>query len=665
MAGAVTYQGLVGADDAMLASIPDREAPLPAIRQGAHGVRSEEPGRCSPSDDLVLRSVPRPLPIYWQAYPHSFAMSPPQSCAIRADPLISSGSLAVPTSLDGTAKWRQVSPSPSPITGATWYGTSVVIPHTGCAPRPSVEPHACSPCTTATAPTVWASQPEASRAVHAEPPQVSSHTLGAARAPLPVVNHPPVRATAPSPWQARSLSPLPSRVCYVYPQAPAPAPAFPMVPAGTVPLVPVGPPASPAVSPAPAGPRMLLTAPVVTAPPPPSLMQCQGYCNVRAATSRGGCQCFTCPQCEPFAASPRAQAGIRSTRSLSPLRCLPVRHSRQGSVAETEAPANYAELLAEAKRRLQEKVDAAVSRSLAAGQREQCESRADSAPPWAPSDTKATNGTPCDVRDTQMEASPSSRLEPLTLAAFPSPCGARHESTGLAKLKALLAESKLESPRRRPSDGFSSASRASQQAGSLPDPLPGPGQCGRGSAFHTPMPSSFFTPRQLDARTSDSPRGAVLDNLTEDRVLHSRSWNESRMSVVSWPSEYFEDRRLPSKCESRPSVVSDYPEDVGHRRSQDPLQSRSRNESRPSVVSWPSDSEAFQAPEMQASRSLSRLEAHLAEQGSREEAEPRGAGDVAGGSRAKDAQDFQLKLSEWDGSINPRAADFSSPSVFG
>ena len=53
-----------------------------------------------------------------------------------------------------------------------------------------------------------------------------------------------------------------------------------------------------------------------------------------------------------------------------------------------------------------------------------CQSRADSAPPWAPSDTKATNGAPCNVRDTQMEASPSSRLEPLTLAAFPSPHGA-------------------------------------------------------------------------------------------------------------------------------------------------------------------------------------------------------------------------------------------------
>jgi len=178
--------------------------------------------------------------------------------------------------------------------------------------------------------------------------------------------------------------------------------------------------------------------------------------------------------------------------SVSPLKCMPAAYTRHewDPEAKGQAPhppaqavpkaANFPQLLAEARSRLQQKVDAA------AAVLDVYDVKQPNAEVSAPMEAE---GASCLSALSPSQSSPATSPAPITSTKKPS--------SGLAKLKALLAESKLEEPAiRRPSDTLELSLKAIQSnlsgrpATQTPLPLPP----------LPALPSRYFTPPRV---TSD------------------------------------------------------------------------------------------------------------------------------------------------------------------
>ncbi|CAL1159689.1 unnamed protein product, partial [Cladocopium goreaui] len=193
-------------------------------------------------------------------------------------------------------------------------------------------------------------------------------------------------------------------------------------------------------------------------------------CGVRMVQATGGAS--PAPLMLPSSVcwtrtSPQAS---QRDRSSSPLKCLPVKYSRQDRHC-ADPPKDFESLMAEARLRLKEKVDGVVSAMPPVevtllpskprtpdpeeeSSRSRLEAREDNEPPSEASapETRAefTSLAKLEALLARSSTDESPRPQPRK---SPAPRMESTEFSSLAKLEALLAEtSKSESPRRRPSD---------------------------------------------------------------------------------------------------------------------------------------------------------------------------------------------------------------------
>ncbi|CAK9030135.1 unnamed protein product, partial [Durusdinium trenchii] len=210
---------------------------------------------------------------------------------------------------------------------------------------------------------------------------------------------------------------------------------------------------------------------------------------------------------------PGPQAASRSPtpagRSLSPLRCLPVKYSRQMSASASAAPpSRFEDLLDEARRSLKQKVDSAMSRLMRTDKSSSesdrpgnqrvssAEPRSTSLPPE--NEDRREREKPRMTLRAQEQVTPPPRAISGRNLGDKEPPKSSAPSTGLDKLKAVLAESsklsKLESPRRRPSDD---AVQRSQKSEALAAPSHSLAQYRPTSQSSQSLASLFTSPTPL------------------------------------------------------------------------------------------------------------------------------------------------------------------------
>ncbi|CAE7438906.1 PRCP, partial [Symbiodinium sp. CCMP2456] len=328
--------------------------------------------------------------------------------------------------------------------------------------------------------------------------------------------------------------------------------------------------------------------------------------------------------------------------SVSPLKCMPAGYTRHewDPEAKGQAPhppaqiavpqANFPQLLAEARSRLQQKVDAAVALFDAH----------DATQPNAevPIPMQA-EGASCRSTLSPSPSSPATSPAPITSTKKPS--------SGLAKLKALLAESKVEEPAvRRPSDTLELSlkvlpkTEAIQSSPGTQTPLPP--LPALPSRYFTPprMTSDLLTLSKSGSTGLDGPGEAKdFDGKTPCSVSSGTTVDPQRLLRMDQESEFDLAAAQKPKVEfsQQPEMASTL-QDSGLHLPTEPV-TASCCQSRPSWTP-PAPANERGAPDLKPTRSQS-VPTGL-DLGQREVAEelkekdgdpsnPRGAGDIAGG----------------------------------
>eukprot|EP00435_Cladocopium_sp_Y103_P031742 s2060_g8.t1 len=251
--------------------------------------------------------------------------------------------------------------------------------------------------------------------------------------------------------------------------------------------------------------------------------------------------------------SPQASQGDRSS---SPLKCLPVKYSRQDR-DRADPPQDFESLMAEARLRLKEKVDGVVSQAKMPplevsllpskprtadpeemSSRSRLEPREDNEPPKSAAPSLETRAELASLAKLEALLAKSSTDESGRRPQRKSPAPSM-ESTdfpSLAKLEALLAEtSKSDSPRRRPSD-LLRKSAPSQELASTDVGAP-TGKC---SSHRSQRSQSSSAPESVPSRDlaagDDYLRRPLFVGSKEASPLSRSASEEDQWLYKSWRS---------------------------------------------------------------------------------------------------------------------------------
>ncbi|CAE7376116.1 PRCP [Symbiodinium sp. KB8] len=338
--------------------------------------------------------------------------------------------------------------------------------------------------------------------------------------------------------------------------------------------------------------------------------------------------------------------------SVSPLKCMPAGYTRHewDPEAKGQAPhpptqiavpqaASFPQLLAEARSRLQQKVDAAAALFDVY----------DATQPNAAVPTPMqAEGASCRSTLSPSPSSPATSPAPITSTKMPS--------SGLAKLKALLAESKVEEPAiRRPSDTLELSLKVLPKTEAIQSNLSGcPGT-------QTPLPplpalpSRYFTPPRMtsDFLTLSKSESTGLDGPGEAKDFEGKTPCSVSSGTTVDPQRLLrmdQESELDLAAAQKPKVeFSQQPEmaatsatsqDSGLHLPTEPV-TASCCQSRPSWTP-PAPANEKGAPDLKPTRSQSVptgldlgqrevAEGDLLKEKDGDPSNPRGAGDIAGG----------------------------------